>query len=167
MKGEIDIWRKFLTEHKDDINAAAGILLFNPDSEVMLSKRSETVNNPLTIGTIGGHLTQGESPLEGAKREFYEESSYDGPFDNITMLAKQTREDGFRYYSFIAFTEDYEDHDFLPFEEFENEILWNKWIPFDEAIHLGNLHPGLEQTFTNVNLIAKIREFLDANITIY
>lgn len=159
MKAFIQHWNNFLTEHQDDMNAGAGILLFSEDGKVLLSKRSEIVSNPGTIGTIGGHITKGEPPVLGAKREFYEEAGFKGPFDNLTLLYVQKSDNDFVYYTFIASTQDI-DRDFLPLEEFEEEIEWNRWFDFEEVKAHKNLHPELEKLFNNEYVVKHIRNFI-------
>lgn len=159
MKKIINEWNGFLREHKDDINSGAGILLFNKEGEVLLSMRSEIVSNPHTLGTIGGHLTKGEPPVVGAKREFYEESGYNGPFDKLKLLYIQRDESDFTYYSFIAYTDE-PDQDFSPLPEFEEEIVWNRWFNFEEIKDEENLHPELKKLFQNEYVIQKIRSFI-------
>lgn len=148
-----------MIEHKDDIRAAGGILLFSKDGKVLLNKRGGEVPHPGTIGTIGGHLTKGEQPLLGAKREFYEEANYKGPFDNITLLHTQ-RSENFTYYTFIAST-DQTDYDFEPLEDFAHEIEWNKWLNLDDVIGSKNLHPGLRELLDLPGIVEKIRQFIE------
>lgn len=159
MKEIIDNWLEFLYEHKDDINAGAGILLFSDDGKVLVSKRGESVNNPDTIGTIGGHLTRGEEPSIGAKREFEEEAGFSGPFDNFRFLHLQDKPDGFRYYTFIASTKNTAQN-FDPAPEFAHEIQWNKWIDFDELVQRDDLHPGLVELFSIPHVVARIKKFI-------
>lgn len=161
MKEIVETWRKLMVEHADDVNAAAGILLFNKNGEVLLSKRSENVNNPGTIGTIGGHLTKGEPPSIGAKREFYEEASYKGPFEKFKILYVQEKDDGFKYYTFLAYTDKEDAEEFQPLEAFSHEIEWNKWLNFEEIKDEENLHPGLKELFEIDHIVLQIRKFIN------
>lgn len=159
MKEFLDTWKVFMTEHKDDVNAGGGILLFSSDGKVLLNKRGENVSEPGTIGTIGGHLTRGEPPSTGAKREFYEEAGFKGPFQNMDLLYIQTT-GNFTYYSFIASTTQ-TGFDFKPFEEFSHEIVWTRWLDFEELVeNPSNLHPGLKDLFANSFVVKKIRKFI-------
>ena len=158
MEKYIKQWRRVILEHEDDINAGAGILLFSKDGKVLLSKRSKNVPKPLTIVTIGGHITKGEDPVDGAKRAFAEEAGFTGPFDGLTRLSAQKNGD-FVYYSYIASTSN-PDQSFDPDPEFADEILWNRWLDFEEIRTSDELHPGLKELFADETAMKQIRTFI-------
>ena len=57
-----------------DINTFAGVIIKSGD-EVLLGKRNKHKTLPGEWSIFGGHLHKGESPIDAAKREFYEETN--------------------------------------------------------------------------------------------
>lgn len=93
--------------HKEKIlHRGACIFAFKDDSfkEILIQKRSKTKNvKPLKLCTPGGHVRVGETYLEGAKREFFEEQfnskvNKDLKFDELFKIKKFTDND----YEFIT-----------------------------------------------------------------
>jgi len=53
---------------------AAGLILQAPDRSILLLRRSPLVNNPGYWNLPGGRIDPGETPLQAAMRETFEES---------------------------------------------------------------------------------------------
>lgn len=147
-----------LQEHDEDIEAAAGILLISPENKVLLQLRAPQVNNGDTYGTPGGHLVKGETWLSGAKREFYEETSYKGPFKDVYKLGMQRKSKP--YVTFIARTNISNASEFKPLPEYEREVSSYEFFSFDEALDLPNLHPALRKLLENIAIMNKITKYL-------
>lgn len=124
---------------------AAGVIAINEDGEFLLGLRSPYVNEPNTWGYPGGKLDDGEvSPKNSAKREFKEETGYDGP---MTIKLFDTFEDkGFKFYTFIAKVKK-----FKPKTDWENERF--EWVTLD------NLPSPLH--FGTKRIIKKLEQFLN------
>lgn len=80
----------------------AGIIPITPDGKIILAEQEQPGTEPF-IGSIGGRIDEGETPLEAAERELLEETGYKAkefilwyavqPFDKIdwaiyTFIAK-------------------------------------------------------------------------------
>lgn len=113
---------------------AAGLIVVSKDNRILLGKRSQHVNEPNTWSYPGGKLDTGEmNPKNVAKREFIEETGYEGDFKNIRLL--DVFEDGkFKYYTFIAEV----NREFKAIPDWENSKF--KWFNIDELpkpLHFG------------------------------
>ncbi|MEZ0224825.1 MAG: NUDIX hydrolase [Alphaproteobacteria bacterium] len=111
-------------EQKDFVfgNSGAGVLVLAKDTGRFLAlKRSDHVQHSRSWALSGGLLEKGETPEQGAEREFREETSFDGKVSSITPLT--TFNSGkFTYYNFIAVLE----HEFKPTLDHENEAF--EWV---------------------------------------
>lgn len=122
--------------HKNKIlHRGANIFVFKDKSfkEILLQKRSKSKrSNPSKICTPGGHLGVGESYLEGAKREFFEEQFNSKVNDNFEFedlfKIKKFTDDDYEYMTLFRmicegpFTPDPEEVEFSYFEDI-NEVL--------------------------------------------
>lgn len=153
-------WKKF-TKSVDDLNEGAGILLVSPDKKILLQMRSEVVNNPNVYGTTGGHLNSKDKiAYEAAKREFYEETSYSGPFLEPERLSYQVFQTP--YTTFLAKTTSEINNLILkPLPEFEHEVAYYSWFSLDEILNLNNLHPGLKDLISNKDVVMRIRNYVE------
>jgi ADP-ribose pyrophosphatase YjhB (NUDIX family) len=57
-----------------DINTFAGVIVKSGD-EVLLGKRNKHKTLPGEWSIFGGHLHEGEAPIDASRREFYEETN--------------------------------------------------------------------------------------------
>lgn len=78
-----------------------------------------------------GHLDDGETIFEGAKREVKEETGYDVELTSIISIQNYLNKDGIK----ITFNGNIIDGDIL---YDKNEILDVKWIPIDELENMTN-----------------------------
>lgn len=122
--------------------AAAGILPIAKDTgRILVAMRSSYVNEPNTYGVWGGAIHADETPKEGAKREFTEETKYKG---SLKMIEAYRFEDGtFMYQNFIGIVE----YEFKPHLDWETESY--VWLDFDELLKLRPKHFGLESLIKN------------------
>lgn len=142
-----------LNEHTDDIDTAAGILMYCPKTDrFLVQMRSDKVESfPHTISVPGGHLTRGELPSEGAWREFREESGYRGPTTELSLIDKTSgRGDFYLYFARV-------DNEFevTPFKEFAHEVDWSRWMSRDELLARKDLHPGFRDSLEYSNVLAE------------
>lgn len=66
------------------MTAAAGILMIDPSGKALFVKRSDTG----VWATPAGHVEQGETPWEAAKREIFEETGYPGPYFGVEEMRR-------------------------------------------------------------------------------
>lgn len=112
---------------------AAGIMFLTPEGETLLLRRGNGGDFPRTYGLPSGHVEEGETLEQAARREAEEESglAYDGPLELL-------RDDG-HFATFIA----------RGVEKFEvklcDESSGSEWCLPSEAPQ--PLHPGLSECF--------------------
>jgi len=93
------------TETKDHWGKkAAGIIPLTKDNKILLLKRSNLVDEPGTWVYPGGKVEKGESVEVAVKREFEEETGFDGTVKNMKKFEvyEDKDDDGFTYTTFIG-----------------------------------------------------------------
>lgn len=115
----------------------AGVLFLCPSSSrVLLSLRSPKSSAPNTWAMFGGGVEDGESIIEGVKREVLEECQFKGPYLLLPSYVFNDPDRDFVFHSFIGIVK----------EEFQPIINWehtdSKWFDIDDLP--SPLHPGLE-----------------------
>lgn len=117
---------------------AAGIMLIH-DGRVLLLKRAADSDHGGTWGLPGGHIEDGETPEQAARREYGEECGT-GPYEgDLTMLYESRA--GFRCYLGTGYAE----------PELNDEHTDWRWAPFDDLPE--PLHPSLVQELSKMPLI--------------
>ena len=82
---------------------AAGIIGLTDDNKLLLLQRSNLVDEPGTWVYPGGKVEKGETTQVAAKREFKEETGFDGEFKNFKEFeVYQDDDDSFKYTTYIA-----------------------------------------------------------------
>ena len=71
---------------------SAGLLAI-ADGKVLLGFRSSTVDNPHTWAVIGGGSEKGETPSQTAKREFKEETKFEGSLNISPVYLDERKKD--------------------------------------------------------------------------
>ena len=137
-------------------SVGAGILpICTSTGRILVAHRSPYVQEPNTWGVWGGKLDleddyydAGEETEddveEAARREFREESEYNGHLTMIPSYIFRAKSGNFTYYNFIGLLD----------EEFEPRLDWEtqnyRWMTFDEMTALGGkLHFGLAELIKN------------------
>ena len=99
---------------------------------IMLTLRSQHVNEPNTWGIPGGAIDEGEDPSTAARRELQEELGYNGPVRIIPGYVFEAED--FRYHNFIGVVPD----------EFKASLDWEstdaQWFELDKLpspLHFG------------------------------
>ena len=121
-------------------NQGSGIILQAEDTcNFLLSKRSAYVNEPNTIGNIGGRIEEGETNKEGAIRELSEETDIQINKDSLEELSIYKDDDKFIYTTFIA-----EIPKEIPIQKHTWENDEFLWVSLNEMKALPNKHFGLQ-----------------------
>jgi len=128
-------------------NAGAGCVFYAEDTKkICIQKRSPHVKEPGTWGTFGGAIEEGETPVEGLKREIQEETSYKGTKKIVTLNVYKNG--NFSFHNFVVRVP----KEFKPKAEPEHawETSGHKWTTIDKLpkpLHFGmkNLLPSLEK----------------------
>jgi 8-oxo-dGTP diphosphatase len=115
----------------------AGVLIQRTDDgTVFLVQRSRMESNPETWGIPGGHVEEGEKPIDGAIRELEEELGNIPPFEMTHFLP--ARFGDFTYITFFARMRGRDATGWKPVLNHENQD-WG-WFSIHELP--SNLHPG-------------------------
>lgn len=114
---------------------SAGLLVFDAGRGVLLQHRAIWSHHGGTWGLPGGALHQGESAVEGALREAWEEAGV--PAEKVELLFLSVYDVGYWSYSTVAVRA------VEPFEAVisDPESLALEWVPVEEVDSL-SLHPG-------------------------
>lgn len=137
---------------------AGTLIVCRSTKRVLMAKRSEKVNIPLTWASIGGGIEGEENNKEeeislslakmSAHTEIVEETEYDGQID-LNFLGLLKYSDGIKWekggenfttYMYVGFVE----HEFEPKKNWETEEF--RWTDVQEIESLGKLHPCTTRT---------------------
>lgn len=134
--------------------AAGAIIMAKSTGRILLSYRSQGVQEPHTWGVWGGAIDEGESPLDGAYREASEEL---GGFSIINSISLYVFKSGtFIYSNFLFLVE--EEFTPLPSPEHAWESDGYQWVEFGDWP--SPLHFGLIALLSDTVSIAKINSFI-------
>ncbi len=125
----------------------AGILPFcTATGRLLLQRRSPLLRDPLTWSTWGGLGRTGESAEEVARREFVEESGYQGELD-LEHVYTSLR-DGFRYETFLGSLP----IEFDPCPQLQHawEVCGWRWLSWEELQTLSCKHWGVVEVIDTV-----------------
>jgi len=116
--------------------AGAGVLFQALDTgRILISHRSERVEEPDTWGTWGGAIDENENPMLAAMREASEETGVAPDQKDIIPMYVFSHSSGFRYFNFLVITS----------KEFNPKLNWESqgfgWFDFGEWPK--PLHPGM------------------------
>jgi len=135
--------------------SAAGILFTNGE-KVLILKRAPGSSHPHTWGLPGGHIEDGETPLQAAKRECKEEIGK-MPYGRHLKTIPEGQWTTFIYKVHQPFT-----------VKLNDEHTKYKWVKFDELKNM-RLHPDFkrkigkyENMLTESNFINYIKERLSS-----
>ena len=125
---------------------------------ILLPYRSQYVNEPNTWGIWGGKLDkeegQSEDNVEDAvRREFTEESDFDGDIKLIPAFIFETPNKSFKYYNFIGLI----NNEFTPKLDWETESF--KWVSFPELMSIEPKHFGLMGLLKDQKSLETIKQY--------
>lgn len=125
--------------------AAAGFLIVNDIGKVLLCRRSPRASgSPNTWATPGGGVEPGESPLDTAFRECWEElgNCPDGRVGDSYVFKRPN----FTFTTYVYFINT---SDFPRTLNYEHTAA--RWYTLQEALDLPDLHPGCRESFAKLN----------------
>lgn len=140
-------------------NTGGGCLpLSRITGRILLAYRSMYVNEPHTFNLWGGKIDeedgQSENEIEDVvKREFMEESGYDGNIELIPAYIFETPNKSFKYYNFIGLV----DEEFEPTLDWETESF--RWVTFDEMMSIKPKHFGLRGLLNDMKSLSIIKKY--------
>ena len=130
--------------------AGAGVLFQALDTgRILISHRSEAVEEPGTWGTWGGAMDEGEDPKSAAAREAQEETGFYPDRRNIIPLFVFKHPSGFQYFNFLVISE----------KEFKPRLNWESqgYAWFDYGEWPKPLHHGLEDLLHDTRSLSIMR----------
>lgn len=121
---------------------AAGILFRTADGQMLLMHRGDGGDYPRTWGFPGGHLEEGETPEQAARREALEETgqAYDGPLTQIY-------DDG----QFVTFAASIEQPFAVTLCDESTGYTWARRDALPEPMHPGT-HPAIRIAHADTEL---------------
>jgi 8-oxo-dGTP diphosphatase len=139
--------------------AGAGFALTS-QGKILLLKRSPKTNHPNKWGLPGGHIEDGESPLEGAHREAEEEM---GGLPSVMRAAGEydLKRDGRRYIAFHYELTPEAAEGFEPVLNFEH-TAW-EWMDFARAMQM-SLHPPARLALEKIMSDKPLKEVTDTSV---
>lgn len=136
-------------------NQGAGILAIATDTgKWLVAHRSSEVKQPNCWGVIGGKVENQEKPGTGARREFYEETGYEGVLniqEVYNWISPDKKVDGTPKFVYHNFLGEFVKGDWEPEVNFETTEF--KWCTYKELLDLKPKHFGLELLIKNRNEI--------------
>ena len=144
---------KFLLENEPNQfwgSIGAGVLpICRSTGRALIAYRSAYVQEPNTWGVWGGKLDieNGDETVDdveiAARREFREETEYDGALQLIPSYVFRAKGGNFVYHNFVGIVS----------EEFEPTLDWEtddyRWVTWDELTKLQPKHFGLVELLRN------------------
>ncbi len=119
---------------------SAGLLVYDAGRGILLQHRALWSHHGGTWGLPGGALHEGESAVEGALRESWEEAGV--PRENVELLFTSVWDVGYWSYTTVAVTV------VVPFEASvrDPESLALEWVPLEDVAQRP-LHPGFAKAW--------------------
>jgi 8-oxo-dGTP pyrophosphatase MutT (NUDIX family)/spore germination cell wall hydrolase CwlJ-like protein len=116
------------------LGAAGCIFVAKDTGRILLSHRSDSVNEPNTWGTWGGKIDESETPAQAVIREIEEETGYDGRYKLSPLWTFKDHEAGFKYHNYLAIIE----FEFTPKLNWETDNSeWVEWGEWPSPMHFG------------------------------
>jgi isopentenyl-diphosphate delta-isomerase len=118
---------------KGYIRRVSRVYVFNKAGKVLIQKRSKNVLNPLLLDvSMGGHVDEGETYLEAAKRELQEELRLSVAMYPLEVVSSPSLANGFYGALYKVIIPDTQEIDF-DIEEVDS-VYWMKIEEVDELI---------------------------------
>lgn len=140
-------------------NLGGGVIpICTETGRILLPYRSSQVNEPHTWGVWGGKIDEEDGEVQSdiedvVKREFTEESGFDGHIELIPAYIFETPNKSFKYYNFIGLIDD----EFTPRLDWETESF--KWVTFDEMMSISPKHFGLKGLLNDPKSMQTIKKY--------
>lgn len=137
----VDIIKEMVNEGNGLVPASGTLLICGQTNKILLVQRGKMGSYPGTWAIVGGKMEKGETPLESAKRELYEETKI-----NPTLIEYhyfETQKDLGRTFHFFY---GWVNEELKP--ELNNENLDYGWFYIDELPE--PLIPGLKDTLNRL-----------------
>lgn len=127
------------TEVMPETKRAVGAFIICPvTGRALLQQRDEMSDAPLTWGTFGGGVDEGEDLKQALYRELREECNFGGDIELIPLHKFTSADGGFEYFTYIGLVPE----EFDPITNHETHDY--KWFnAADKACYPMPLHPGL------------------------
>ena len=114
------------------------IYVFTKNNNVLITQRHPDKSYPLKWENTGGSILKGETPINGAIRELYEETGIKVPENRIQFAYKEVGTQPQLYHCFVALVDDdveiklqdgeTVDYKFLPYDQFMDFILTDEFV---------------------------------------
>lgn len=116
---------------ENEYHLVVHVWLLTKDGKILLTQRSPNRKTlPLKWEGPGGSVIKGETPIDGAKRETFEEIGLDIPKENFCLF-KQERRDYFNDF-FFAYYVVVEESIIDEIKFLDNEAVDKKWVTLEE-----------------------------------
>ncbi len=138
--------RRRFAQAPDDFTKAAGIIPIAADSgRILLNQRGSMMDEAGKYAGWGGYSALGESSVQNATREFYEESLYQGPIVLIPAHNHSSPIKNLTYETFIGVIPS----EFEPI--IDQESMGFRWCTMSE-VYGGkiNFHPEVQKVLSEV-----------------
>ena len=122
---------------------AAGLLAWHPELGVLLQLRATWSHFGGTWGLPGGARKQGESAVDGAMREAFEEATV--PLERMRVIEESVLDLGFWTYTTVIAEATVEFEPVIA----DAESVALRWVPVDEVETLP-LHPGFASAWPDL-----------------
>lgn len=146
--------RRLMQANRSTGKAAGAVIYCTSTGRCLWVKRSQTCDAPGTWACLGGGVENGETIVQGLRRELMEEGGINNPISFTPFYCQ--RDPDFSYYNFIGTV----DQEFDPVLNDEHvEFQWSEEVPtpchpgLDTALRTPSFRRTLGQTRTN--LLAK------------
>lgn len=136
----------------EKLEYAAGVLpIARSTGRILIHKRGYDIPHGGTWATFGGKPDPNETPKQTARREFREESGYEGPILKMKASHVYKRKNGFRFYNNLILVANEFKVTMIGKEtvDGEVEVIDAKWVTLDELKKMKDLHFGLEDLIKN------------------
>jgi 8-oxo-dGTP pyrophosphatase MutT (NUDIX family) len=134
------------------LKAAGCLIMLNDSEEFLFIQRSDKVSEPLSWSIPGGMVDPGESPLEAAIRECYEEINHVVNTDKCKLLFVNDSVPNFSYYTYICITK----------KKFKPELNWESsdytWCTLDQVPE--PVHLGIDVMFSSEKVRVAIKNYI-------
>ena len=136
---------------ENEYHLVVHVWLLTKDGKILLTQRSANKEtNPLKWEGPGGSVIKGETPIEGAKRETWEEIGLDIPKENFCLFKQERREKNFNDF-FFAYYVLVEESIIEEIKFLDNEVIDKKWVTIEE----------FNKMFDNGDIIKTLNYFKD------